>query len=59
VRHNPGMSDMPVSLSYDRGTVLVTGGPPGFVFSTLPGVVFDPRTSTAPRGDITARLWNN
>src|SRR5262245_7354520 len=40
------MSEMPISLSYDRGTVLVTGGPPGFVFSTLPGVVFDPRTST-------------
>jgi superfamily II DNA or RNA helicase len=40
------MSDMPVSLSYDRGTVTVTGGPAGFVFSTLPGVVFDPRTST-------------
>jgi superfamily II DNA or RNA helicase len=39
------MSDMPVSLGYDRGTVTVTGGPPGFVFSTLPGVVFDPRTS--------------
>lgn len=39
------MSEMPVSLSYDRGTVVVTGGPPGFVFSTLPGVVFDPRTS--------------
>jgi superfamily II DNA or RNA helicase len=39
------MSEMPVSLSYDRGTVVVTGGPHGFVFSTLPGVVFDPRTS--------------
>jgi superfamily II DNA or RNA helicase len=39
------MSEMPVSLSYDRGTVVVTGGPPGFVFGTLPGVVFDPRTS--------------
>jgi superfamily II DNA or RNA helicase len=39
------MSEMPVSLGYDRGTVTVTGGPPGFVFSTLPGVVFDPRTS--------------
>ena len=40
------MSEMPVSLGYDRGTVTVTGGPPGFVFSSLPGVVFDPRTST-------------
>lgn len=40
------MSDMPVQLGYDRGTVTVTGGPPGFVFSTLPGVVFDPRTSS-------------
>ena len=40
------MSEMPVSLSYDRGTVAVTGGPPGFVFSTLPGVIFDPRTSS-------------
>ena len=39
------MSDFPVALAYDRGTVLVTGGPPGFVFDTLPGVVFDPRTS--------------
>ncbi|MBM3983257.1 MAG: DEAD/DEAH box helicase [Planctomycetes bacterium] len=39
------MSDMPVLLGYDRGTVTVTGGPPGFVFSTLPGVIFDPRTS--------------
>src|SRR6266545_4746627 len=40
------MSDSPVSLSYDRGTVVVTGGPPGFIFDTLPGVLFDPRTST-------------
>src|SRR5215212_8599313 len=39
------MSALPVSLSYDRGTVVVTGGPHGFVFGTLPGVVFDPRTS--------------
>ena len=39
------MSDSPVQLGYDRGTVTVTGGPPGFVFGTLPGVVFDPRTS--------------
>ena len=39
------MSELPVALSYDRGTVTVTGGPAGFVFGTLPGVVFDPRTS--------------
>ncbi len=25
---------------------MVTGGPDGFVFSTLPGVIFDPRTSS-------------
>jgi superfamily II DNA or RNA helicase len=40
------MSDLPVTLSYDRGTVVVSGGPPGFVFTELPGVLFDPRTST-------------
>jgi superfamily II DNA or RNA helicase len=40
------MSDAPVQLSYDRGTVVVTGGPDGFVPATLPGVLFDPRTST-------------
>jgi superfamily II DNA or RNA helicase len=40
------MSDTPVTLSHDRGTVVVSGGPPGFTFGTLPGVVFDPRTST-------------
>jgi superfamily II DNA or RNA helicase len=40
------MSDLPVLLSYDRGTVIVTGGPPGFEFTDLPGVIFDPRTST-------------
>src|SRR5947208_13343303 len=45
-RHNRGMSDLPVTLSYDRGTVVVSGGPPGFVFGTLPGVLFDPRTSS-------------
>ncbi|MCI0704763.1 MAG: hypothetical protein L0241_27210, partial [Planctomycetia bacterium] len=38
------MSDSPVTLAYDRGTVVVSGGPSGFVFSTLPGVLFDPRT---------------
>jgi superfamily II DNA or RNA helicase len=38
------MSDAPVHLAYDRGTVVVTGGPDGFAPSTLPGVLFDPRT---------------
>src|SRR5689334_11992848 len=36
----------PLHLAYDRGTVLVSGGPPGFDYATLPGVLFDPRTST-------------
>jgi superfamily II DNA or RNA helicase len=36
----------PVLLSYDRGTVVVTGGPEGFAPATLPGVLFDPRTMT-------------
>lgn len=42
------MSDAaePIRLSYDRGTVLVAGGPPGFDLLDLPGVLFDPRTST-------------
>ncbi len=39
------MSESPVLLGYDRGTVTVTAGPNGFIFSELPGVVFDPRTS--------------
>ncbi|MBA4065597.1 MAG: helicase [Isosphaera sp.] len=38
------MSDAPVHLAYDRGTVVVTGGPDGFAPSDLPGVLFDPRT---------------
>ena len=33
-------------MTYDRGTVVVTGGPDGFNFQSLPGVLFDPRTST-------------
>ncbi|HET6572753.1 MAG TPA: DEAD/DEAH box helicase family protein [Fimbriiglobus sp.] len=33
-------------LAYDRGTVLVSLGPPGFDYAALPGVLFDPRTST-------------
>src|SRR5579885_1752335 len=36
----------PLHLAYDRGTVLVSGGPPGFDYAALPGVLFDPRTST-------------
>lgn len=38
--------DTPFQLSYDAGTVLVGGGPKGFDLATLPGVRFDPRTST-------------
>jgi superfamily II DNA or RNA helicase len=38
--HPPGS----VRLEYDRGTVLVTGGPEGFTLTRLPGVLFDPRT---------------
>jgi superfamily II DNA or RNA helicase len=40
------MTDSPLTLSYDRGTVVVAGGPPGFNYNSLPGVLFDPRTST-------------
>ena len=32
-------------LAYDRATVVVSGGPPGFDYTSLPGVLFDPRTS--------------
>ncbi len=38
------MNDTPIVLSYDRGTVVVSGGPRGFAFEALPGVLFDPRT---------------
>ncbi len=38
--------ESPVELAYDRGTLLLTGGPPEFDFPALPGVKFDPRTST-------------
>ena len=38
------MTDAPIQLGYDRGTVTVTGGPDGFAPATLPGVLFDPRT---------------
>lgn len=40
------MSETPIQLAYDRGTVVVTGGPDGFVPASLPGVLFDPRTMT-------------
>ena len=40
------MADLPIQLNYDRGTVVVSGGPDGFSFQSLPGVLFDPRTST-------------
>jgi superfamily II DNA or RNA helicase len=40
------MSDEPLTLTYDRGTVVISGGPPGFDYNALPGVLFDPRTST-------------
>src|SRR5438067_762863 len=40
------MSDAPLALSYDRGTVVVSGAPPGFNYNSLPGVLFDPRTMT-------------
>jgi superfamily II DNA or RNA helicase len=38
--------DTPFELGYDRGTVIVAAGPPGFDHAVLPGVRFDPRTST-------------
>ena len=40
------MADEPIQLTYNRGTVVVGGGPEGFEFQSLPGVLFDPRTST-------------
>ena len=40
------MSDAPLALGYDRGTVVVSGAPPGFNYNSLPGVLFDPRTMT-------------
>ena len=35
----------PLRLAHDRATVVVSGGPPGFAYASLPGVLFDPRTS--------------
>lgn len=40
------MDDEPFLLTHDRGTVVVSGGPPEFNYNALPGVLFDPRTST-------------
>ncbi len=37
------MDDTPIQLKYDGGTVIVSGGPNGFVPASLPGVLFDPR----------------
>lgn len=45
-RHNTPMPEHPLTLAYDSGTVAVSGGPPGFALTDLPGVLFDPRTST-------------
>jgi hypothetical protein len=39
------MTPDPLLLAYDRATVVVSGGPPGFDYTALPGVLFDPRTS--------------
>ena len=39
------MPDEPIELSYDRGTVLIRGGPDGYPFARLPGVRFDERTN--------------
>lgn len=33
-----------IVLTHDRGTVVVSSGPPGFNYNTLPGVLFDPRS---------------
>jgi superfamily II DNA or RNA helicase len=38
-------SALPISLTYDRGTVVVGDLPKDFDTTTLPGVLFDPRTS--------------
>ncbi|MBX9583099.1 MAG: DEAD/DEAH box helicase family protein [Gemmataceae bacterium] len=38
--------DPPLTLTHDRGTVVVADGPPAFNYNSLPGVLFDPRTST-------------
>lgn len=36
----------PLALTYDRGTVVISSGPPDFNYNSLPGVLFDPRTGT-------------
>ena len=40
------MDDTPLTLTYDRGTVVISSGPAAFNYNSLPGVLFDPRTST-------------
>ena len=35
----------PLRLAHDRATLVVSGGPPGFAYASLPGVLFDPRTN--------------
>ena len=40
------MLDTPVILTFDRATILLSGGIAGYDFNSLPGVLFDPRTST-------------
>src|SRR3954467_4057431 len=40
------MTEPPLTLAYDRGTVVIASGPPGFNYNSLPGVLFDPRTMT-------------
>jgi superfamily II DNA or RNA helicase len=38
------MSDSPLVLTAEGGTVVISGGPPGFNYNSLPHVLFDPRT---------------
>ncbi|CAN5525216.1 DEAD/DEAH box helicase family protein [soil metagenome] len=38
--------DSPITLAFDRGTLLLAGGDAEFDFSTLPGVAYDNRTKT-------------
>ncbi len=40
------MDETPILLTYDRGTVVIASGPSEFNYNALPGVLFDPRTST-------------
>jgi superfamily II DNA or RNA helicase len=36
----------PLRITHDRGTLVLTGGPPEFEYTELPHVLYDPRTST-------------